>query len=845
MSARAGPAHRADTGSSRRRPDEQSRQPALNSQCQIGRPEMESYEEFCTHSLARLQAEGPLSSVTTGQRGALSIIQFHGMAVLSPLLSAEQRQEMTQYRQRAVELEAGRLSVRRSTLLSRVQDILDSVQMRTVPKEGETAMAPSRCSPKSEVMNGFALLPDMNALGPWGGSVPLRAAPSEPLPQPDRERGELEEEDPSYTMSLQSLLKKSREYLEREHSRRGSRGHKGAPALGESLSDKENESGGGSVGAGGEQPHCEDHQHSDSPLAWPTTPAPVQQPSSDSDSPDSLSVLPRSLTGSYARLPSPEPSLSPRVHRRRPRPLSAGNIVITRPLSACELSPRPDRQPLHEDSAVPTLQAVPGEPGPWEPRVEPCPAELRVPSTPHKRQSSPLGQEETLGRETPEFRKRSQTLDSQLSPAGPRGSQERIPGFLGSLPRRVPRRRCSPAPLNQSYDVESPSPALLRPCVDGASPEGGSAKKKLEASQGSREGRLTPSLPATPGEEPRGWDQTPGSSVGEGPVKRQVVALEEMRRRLQEEHALQLSLLIAEQEREQLRLRQELQEQERRLRDQGPELSQAADAGPDWRGISESCPAGPTVAQGERSPTHMSHSLGFPPQPVASSQSPFYLRGPSWMGNKPRSRVSQAIPPELHQRFCRLSAVAKGFLTRRLLLTEKVKHLRQTVQDTQEFIKTFQSEAPLKRGAVSPQDMSLQERVLAQLRAALFDLHDVFFEMPLSERLALLQQDRQLRTERRLREMEKARSPRERVTLSAATQKSLDRKKQRAADTGGHNRKATQKPKSPTTNRILQPNQGQNAPPPGQLHRQGSLYQKNLEERVKRCDSLRKQHSLG
>lgn len=34
-----------------------------------------------------------------------------------------------------------------------------------------------------------------------------------------------------------------------------------------------------------------------------------------------------------------------------------------------------------------------------------------------------------------------------------------------------------------------------------------------------------------------------------------------------------------------------------------------------------------------------------------------------------------------------------------------------------EFIRSFQSEAPLKRGVVSAQDASLQERVLAQVNA--------------------------------------------------------------------------------------------------------------------------------
>jgi len=43
--------------------------------------------------------------------------------------------------------------------------------------------------------------------------------------------------------------------------------------------------------------------------------------------------------------------------------------------------------------------------------------------------------------------------------------------------------------------------------------------------------------------------------------------------------------------------------------------------------------------------------------------------------------------------------------------------------------------------------------LLLQLRAALFDIHDIFFTMTLEERLFLLQQDRELRAERKLREM--------------------------------------------------------------------------------------------
>ncbi|XP_068574966.1 centriolar coiled-coil protein of 110 kDa-like [Cebidichthys violaceus] len=116
--------------------------------------------------------------------------------------------------------------------------------------------------------------------------------------------------------------------------------------------------------------------------------------------------------------------------------------------------------------------------------------------------------------------------------------------------------------------------------------------------------------------------------------------------------------------------------------------------------------------------------------------------------------------------------------------------------------------------------------------------------MPLWDRLALLQQDRELRAERKLRDMEKAKGPKERVVLSAATQRSLDRKK-RVGESPSMARKKQQKPKSPTTNRALKPSQGQNSPVPGQLNRQGSWYRKTPEERVRRSDSLKKQHSLG
>ena len=99
-----------------------------------------------------------------------------------------------------------------------------------------------------------------------------------------------------------------------------------------------------------------------------------------------------------------------------------------------------------------------------------------------------------------------------------------------------------------------------------------------------------------------------------------------------------------------------------------------------------------------------------------SVQPPVYLWGPSWVVSKPRVRLSlvrmqvnkrvcvcdqvcaykttdlyfsnpssifltsfQVLTADQQRAFCRIGAIIRGFLTRRLLKTEKVKHLRQTI----------------------------------------------------------------------------------------------------------------------------------------------------------------------
>lgn len=126
-----------------------------------------------------------------------------------------------------------------------------------------------------------------------------------------------------------------------------------------------------------------------------------------------------------------------------------------------------------------------------------------------------------------------------------------------------------------------------------------------------------------------------------------------------------------------------------------------------------------------------------------------------------------------------MSAYVKGYLTRRLLKTEKVQEIVRTIQDTKQFAYSFQTETPIKRGVFSHQDRDLLDRIIAQLQAALLDIHEIFFEIPVQERMALIAHSRQLMEEKRLRDSNTMRAsvstshPR----ISSATLKAMERKR--------------------------------------------------------------------
>ncbi|KAM7372002.1 hypothetical protein PAMP_009201 [Pampus punctatissimus] len=660
---------------------------------------MESYEQFCLRSLAILQEQDkfkktiyePLCSLK-----ARSVIRFHGREVLSPLLSGEQRSEMCDYRQRAVQLELDMQSKQRNKLLAQIQDILDQTQAHKVPREEADKLPVS----KSATVGGYTLVTDSpgltrdSGLGLQTSDQPASTCSDSPIlsgykavEEVKLEREEKsEEEEEEEDISLDSLLKRSREYVKREQSQHGSKVvhtvTRTPPP--ETVSEQENKLRSPMGDTGIEFGFSLHH----SPIGPPQTQ--IQHQTLYDLNPQQSACLSPSLPDQYVRLPSPESSISPRAPRRRPRPVSTGNIHISLPIGPTDLIPRsPGR------SGEGTGMSDWGEALSGATRCSDHYGSMGIEggggvSSGNRRSShcgtspvqeicspvsttgpSPMGHHDILASG---YRRRCHTLDSQLHTYHSGfehidRSQERVPRFMAGVTWLPPSRRNPAAPLNQSYEVENPSPSVLRPRV---SPDLAQVKLLMEPDdpQMSHNGRIIPPVL-------RNAAEAQASKTEE--TQRRAQALEDMQRRLEEEHALQMSLLLAEQEKEQHRLR-------------------------------------------------------------------------------------LVLTAEQQRALCRIGAITRGFLTRRLLKIDKVKHLRQTIADTQEFIRSFQTEAPQKRGSLSAQDLSLQERVRAQLRAALYDIHEIFFEMPLEDRLTLLQQDRELRAERKLRDMSPKAKPRPKLS---------------------------------------------------------------------------------
>ncbi|XP_032098718.1 centriolar coiled-coil protein of 110 kDa isoform X2 [Sapajus apella] len=994
--------------------------------CDCGK--MEEYEKFCEKSLARIQeASISTESFLPAQPESISLIRFHGVAILSPLLNIEKRKEMQQEKQKALDVEARKQVNRKKALLTRVQEILDNVQVRKAPNasdfdqwEMETVYSNSEVrnlnvpatfansfpshtehSTSAKLDNIAGILPldnedqcktngidlardseGFNSLKQCDGSnishVENEDFPKTSLATPqetlisDGLFSINESQDPlllaevtpdPYVMSLQNLMKKSKEYIEREQSRRSLRGST-KRIVNESHSDKENDAvkvadcvkekaqltgkhcvsvipdkpslnksnvllqGASTQASSMSMPVLASFSKVDIPVQ--TGHSTVLEPNSD------FKVIPafvtennviKSLADSYAKLPSPEPSMSPKMHRRRSRTSSACHILINNPINACELSPKGKEQAMdlivHDtDEKTNVPEIVPKLPIDL---ASVCSSKAYVgKNTSEVIEDTVLGKSNQVCQSSGNYLENKVThglvtVEGQLT-SDERGAHkmnstcaampklhepyassqciasQNFGTVSGLKPASISEKNCSlQTELNKSYDVKNPSPLLMQnqnmrqqmdtpmvscgnePFLDNSFEK---VKRRLDLDiDGLQKENYPYVITSVITEQERQhllekrYTKGPvfinknkmletSSKESEELLKSKMLAFEEMRKRLEEQHAQQLSLLIAEQEREQERLQKEIEEQEKMLKEKKAMTAEASELDInnavelEWRKISDSSLLETMLSQADS--LHTSNSSGFTNSALqysfgSANEAPFYLWGSSAGGltklsvtrpfGRAKTRWSQVFSPEIQAKVSKITAVAKGFLTRRLMQTDKLKQLRQTVKDTMEFIRSFQSEAPLKRGVVSAQDASLQERVLAQLRAALYGIHDIFFVMDAAERMSILHHDREVRKEKMLRQMDKMKSPR--VALSAATQKSLDRKKyMKAAEMGMPNKKFLVK-QNPSETRVLQPNQGQNAPVHRLLSRQGSICRKNPKKAAKCCDNLRRQHSLG
>lgn len=160
----------------------------------------------------------------------------------------------------------------------------------------------------------------------------------------------------------------------------------------------------------------------------------------------------------------------------------------------------------------------------------------------------------------------------------------------------------------------------------------------------------------------------------------------------------------------------------------------------------------------------------------------------------PISQNFDSISPNVLKNFDKLAAYVKGYLTRRLLKTEKVQYTIQCIKDTTLLISNFRNEAMTRN--ITENDVELHARLMQQLTRNCRDFYDIFFKFSKHEQMALISRSRELSFERQFaREKKNYASGRLTASsLSSATLKVLERKsaqsKSRSAQKGSdHNRK--------------------------------------------------------
>ncbi|KAK7940367.1 hypothetical protein WMY93_003693 [Mugilogobius chulae] len=437
---------------------------------------------------------------SSGPGWGQSVILFHGKPILPPQLTAELRQTMCNYREQAVQLEVQRQSQQRNRLIARVQDLLDQTQTKTC------GIIEKAQSGKSPAISGYTLVTDSPGLTKDSGCDFLTASFSntstasfkteeEAEKARTQEQSEDEEEDEDEDISLDSLLKKSREYVKQEQKVMHTAPSdisplettNSSPVIGFSL----RHSPVGHLKTQNQPLHDPTHQH-----------------------PASLSPI---LPDQHIHIPHKDFCPSRCAQKRRPRPISTGNIHFSFPIELADLIPRSpgrsaegsaDRDIFFGSAKSSHHRASLGQDfidnfqfSQWNTNtaIEPC--------SPNDVLCSPNGHPGAS-----QFRRRCHTLDSQLQSGHSAAecidrSQERVPRFMAGVTWLGPNRRLPTVPINQSYNIESPSTSKTN---------------------------LTPDSPKT-------FRNAPEAQTRAENTQRQAQALEDRQRHLENEHALHMS----------------------------------------------------------------------------------------------------------------------------------------------------------------------------------------------------------------------------------------------------------------------------------------------------------------
>ncbi|XP_011610770.2 uncharacterized protein [Takifugu rubripes] len=204
----------------------------------------------------------------------------------------------------------------------------------------------------------------------------------------------------------------------------------------------------------------------------------------------------------------------------------------------------------------------------------------------------------------------------------------------------------------------------------------------------------------------------------------------------------------------------------------GPALA-LSPGGPTWISVGPGCQKSGQVL-GKQSAAHWPH--GDASRDGREQQAAVHGAGAQSLleehGEQQEERLQPGFTPP--QRFRPLLlAAAKGFLTRRLLKTQRVKKLVDATRDMQQLLNTLQQPNSLRKEIVTL-------KALLHLNAARSEISDIFFDMSTGARMQIISQDRELIHNRELRRKSvEPGGPRKRSCLSAATQKSLEEKRER------------------------------------------------------------------